>query len=74
MQRPFGVGWLRFGGCLLAAFASLNFRPAWAQRVLDGTGPGGTVNIFNTDLAVLEAGETRKETHGRLRSSLPCRL
>ncbi len=32
--------------------------------VLSGTGPAGTVNIFNTDLAVLESGETRKD--------LPC--
>jgi hypothetical protein len=38
--------------------------PARAQMVLSGSGPSGTVNIFNTDLAVLEAGETRKD--------LPC--
>ncbi|HYK17732.1 MAG TPA: acetyltransferase [Bryobacteraceae bacterium] len=39
-------------------------KPARAQMVLTGSGPSGTVNIFNTDLAVLEAGETRKD--------LPC--
>jgi hypothetical protein len=31
---------------------------------LQGTGPSRNVNIFNTDLAVLESGETRKD--------LPC--
>ena len=64
MQRPFGVRWLRIGGCLLAAVVLQNSRLVWAQRVLNGTGPAGTVNLFNTDLAVLEAGETRKD--------LPC--
>ncbi len=29
--------------------------------MLAGSGPSGRVNIFNTDLAVLEAGETRKD-------------
>ena len=38
--------------------------PAYGQMVLLGSGPSGTVNIFNTDMAVLEAGETRKD--------LPC--
>jgi len=35
-----------------------------AQTPLRGEGPHGTVNIFNTDLAVLEAGDIRKD--------LPC--
>jgi hypothetical protein len=29
--------------------------------ILPGTGPSNSVNIFNTDLAVLESGETRKD-------------
>ncbi len=34
------------------------------QTTLPGSGPGGVVNIFNSDLAILEAQETRKD--------LPC--
>ncbi len=64
MQRPFGVCRLRLGGCLFLAVALQSSNPAWGQMVLVGSGPAGTVNIFNTDLAVLESGETRKD--------LPC--
>lgn len=64
MQRPFGVCRLRLGGCLFLAVALQSYMPAWGQMVLAGSGPAGTVNIFNTDLAVLESGETRKD--------LPC--
>ena len=64
MQRPFSVRWLRYGGCLFLAVAVEIVVPAYGQSVLAGTGPAGTVNIFNTDLAVFEAGETRKD--------LPC--
>lgn len=35
-----------------------------AQTILTGSGPGGVVNIFNTDSAILESQEPRKE--------LPC--
>ena len=40
--------------------------PAWlpAQTRIQGSGPGGQVNIFNTDSAVLESQEARKD--------LPC--
>ena len=61
MQRPFSVCWLRFCGCLFLAAALQSLSPVWGQMVLVGSGPAGTVNIFNTDLAVLEAGETRKD-------------
>ncbi len=64
MQRPFGVCRLRLGGCLFLVVALQSSSPAWGQMVLVGSGPAGTVNIFNTDLAVLESGETRKD--------LPC--
>jgi hypothetical protein len=37
-----------------------------AQVVLTGSGPGAMVRIFNTDMAVLEAGEPRKD--------LPCEV
>ncbi len=37
---------------------------ALGQTVLPGSGPGGVVNIFNTDSAILESQEVRKE--------LPC--
>jgi hypothetical protein len=38
--------------------------PAFGQILIHGSGPHQRANIFNTDLAVLESGETRKE--------LPC--
>jgi hypothetical protein len=49
---------------LLAAGLLWSAAPASAQLILTGAGPNGTVNIFNTDLAVFESGETRKD--------LPC--
>lgn len=64
MQRPFGVCTLRLAGCAGLAIALQVLTPAYGQVVLLGSGPTGTVNIFNTDMAVLEAGETRKD--------LPC--
>ncbi len=45
----------------LALAAAVGVR---AQTVMQGAGPGGLVRIFNTDLAVLEAQEVRKD--------LPC--
>ena len=60
MQRPFGI-YLKFGEYLFLALALHSFRPAYGQVVLTGTGPTGTVNIFNTDLAVFESGESRKD-------------
>lgn len=38
--------------------------PVSAQLALNGSGPGAVVRIFNSDMAVLEAGEPRKD--------LPC--
>lgn len=46
------------GGWLLATSI------AAAQSVMTGSGPGGTVRIFNTDMAVMEMQEVRKD--------LPC--
>src|SRR5947209_5382765 len=43
---------------------SCAFFPLQAQLALTGSGPGTAVRIFNTDMAVLEAGEARKD--------LPC--
>ena len=45
-----------------ALFWNLAMLPG--QTLILGSGPGGGVNIFNTDLAVLEAGDVRKD--------LPC--
>lgn len=45
--------------CLPALAAAMN-----GQMLLSGSGPGDTVNIFNTDSAILEAQEPRKD--------LPC--
>src|SRR5581483_7932565 len=47
-----------FCGVLICSAALL------AQAPIAGSGPNGSVNILNSDLAVLEAGETRKD--------LPC--
>ena len=60
LKRLLGSSWLRalFG---LTVLAATGLR---AQVVMQGSGPGGVVRIFNTDSAVLEAQELRKD--------LPC--
>lgn len=64
MQRPYYFAHRLvlplFFACLLPRV------PAPAQTLMAGSGPNSHVNIFNTDLAVLEAGEVRKD--------LPCTL
>jgi hypothetical protein len=52
--------------CVLraAAFTALFSIPALAQTIMSGSGPGGVVRIFNTDSAVLESQDPRKD--------LPC--
>jgi hypothetical protein len=49
---------------LLPAFVFCSLTAAHAQLLLTGSGNGSAVRIFNTDMAVLEAGESRKD--------LPC--
>lgn len=62
MQRP--CLFLQLGGPRsLAAFA-LAIAPLHAQILIHGSGPYQHANIFNSDLAVLESGEQRKD--------LPC--
>jgi len=62
MQRPF---WSRrFSGWPASAALLLSAVSAHAQLLIQGSGPAHNVNIFNTDLAVLESGEQRKD--------LPC--
>src|SRR5215471_13192500 len=62
MQRPCRcLNHRGLGGWLVLAGILFSVAPARAQLVLAGSGPNGTVNIFNTDLAVLESGETRKD-------------
>ena len=62
MQRPF---WLaNFRGALTSVALLMMPVCARAQFLLPSSGPSHNVNIFNTDLAVLEAGEQRKD--------LPC--
>ncbi len=63
MQRPCWFVnklelWLLLAGLLIAA------APVRAQTLMAGSGPNSHVNVFNTDLAVLETGEVRKD--------LPC--
>ena len=64
MQRPYWFGTSVFVGrwvipALLATAAQM---PGQVRMV--GSGPNGAVNIYNSDLAVFESGETRKD--------LPC--
>jgi hypothetical protein len=70
MQRPCYVKLLGNGRLVRnAKFVRLGWpilavaltTPGFGQIVLTGAGPAGTVNIFNTDLAVFEAGEARKD-------------
>jgi hypothetical protein len=61
MQRPCcGLQFTRLGLLILPGLI-LSLAPVCAQMVIFGSGPSGSVNIVNTDLAVLEAGETRKD-------------
>src|SRR5581483_7528430 len=52
--------WL--AGVLLLLCPALT--PVFAQTLIQGSGPGDTVRIFNTDAAVLESQDVRKD--------LPC--
>src|ERR1700678_249185 len=62
MQRP--CLFVQIGGqCLLAGLV-LSVAQAPSQILIHGSGPRQRANIFNTDLAVLESGEQRKD--------LPC--
>src|ERR1700722_18464671 len=62
MQRP--CLFVQLGGQCLMAVLIVGTAQAPAQILIHGSGPHQRANIFNTDLAVLEAGEQRKE--------LPC--
>jgi len=62
MQRP--CLFVQLGGRWLFAGLILSTAQAPAQILIHGSGPHQRANIFNTDLAVLESGELRKE--------LPC--
>ena len=64
MQRPCCFDPSRVRGPLLLASLLVSAVNAHPQVVMLGSGPNGNVNIFNTDMAVLEAGEPRKD--------LPC--
>lgn len=64
MQRPSCVKNSRFGWQVAVATIIAGVMPAFPQVPMVGSGPSGNVNIFNTDLAVLESGEQRKD--------LPC--
>src|SRR5580658_2397230 len=62
MQRP--CLFVQLGGQWLLACLILSTTPVYSQILIHGSGPHQRANIFNTDLAVLEAGEQRKD--------LPC--
>src|SRR5260370_42078344 len=63
MQRPY-CSLTRLGGPLFLAGLLMQAVPAHGQSLIPTSAPNSHVNIFNTDLAVLEAGEVRKD--------LPC--
>jgi hypothetical protein len=62
MQRP--CLFVQLGGQWLLAGLFLSAAPLPAQILIHGSGPHQRANIFNTDLAVLESDEQRKD--------LPC--
>ena len=65
MQRPWCfLNWLAGPG--IVAMLGLSTAPAPAQILIPTIGPSHITNILNTDLAVLEEGEQRKD--------LPCSL
>ena len=62
MQRPSGcLNPYRLGSWIVLTGLLASRAPLIAQTILSGSGPNGNVNIFNTDMAVLEAGEARKD-------------
>jgi hypothetical protein len=52
------------GLCLMPAWLPLTLSPARAQTLIAGSGPSGSVNIFNSDAAILESQDPHKD--------LPC--
>ncbi len=61
VQRPCCFESGKTNGRLLIASFLVTAALANGQVIMLGSGPNSIVNIFNTDLAVLEAGETRKD-------------
>src|SRR5216684_176328 len=61
VQRPCCFESGKMNGRLLIASFLVTAALANGQVIMLGSGPNSIVNIFNTDLAVLEAGETRKD-------------
>jgi hypothetical protein len=61
VQRPCCFEYRKLNGCLLIASCLTTVALAHGQVVMLGSGPGGNINIFNSDLAVLEAGENRSD-------------
>src|SRR5262245_40015294 len=58
------IGFGRSAFFLLSSLALIAAPAVRAQSIIEGSGPGGLVRIFNTDSAILEAQEPRKD--------LPC--
>src|SRR3954453_23050728 len=46
---------------LLATVLAIAAVPATAQVLMPGSAPGGSVRLFSSDAAILEAGDTRKD-------------
>src|SRR5690242_9060516 len=61
MQRPCCLKADGIVGRLILTGLWIGAGLAQAQQLMLGSGVSGRVNIFNTDLAVLEAGEQRKD-------------
>jgi hypothetical protein len=69
MQRP--CLFVQLGGQCLLAGLILSTAQAPAQILIHGSGPHQRANIFNTDLAVLESGEQRKDLPCTVTASKP---
>lgn len=69
MQRP--CLFVQLGGQCLLAGLLLTTTPLPAQILIHGSGPHRGANIFNTDLAVLEGGEQRKDLPCTVTASKP---
>jgi len=71
VQRPYCLESGCFNRRWLVATFLMTSVLARGQVMIVGSGPHGAVNIFNTDLAVLEAGETRKDVPCTVTPSKP---
>jgi hypothetical protein len=72
VPRWFDARRLRAGGLeLLASWLVVGVVPAFGQVLMAGSSPGGSVRLFSSDAAILEAGESRKDLQCTVTPSKP---